>query len=90
MHGNEVLGPMTLLYAYKHLSAARIIYFPIANPSGFVKKQRLTFPGGLDPNRDFPIDSNNDCYAASSTLILDHIFRSYSIDLTVTLHAGGN
>jgi len=39
-HGNEYLGPHTLLYAYKHLKAAKIIYFPMANPSGFLKNQR--------------------------------------------------
>jgi predicted deacylase len=35
MHGNEYLGPHTLLYGYQHFEAAHIIYFPVANPSGF-------------------------------------------------------
>jgi hypothetical protein len=34
LRGNDVLGPKVLLVAYGKLKAARIIYFPFANPSG--------------------------------------------------------
>lgn len=40
MHGDEYLGPHTLLNAYQHLNAYKIIYFPMANPSGFARGQR--------------------------------------------------
>lgn len=40
MHGDEFIGPHTLLYAYPHLRAHKIIYFPMANPSGFIKGTR--------------------------------------------------
>jgi hypothetical protein len=44
----------------------------------------------LDPNRDYPIDHNIDCYRVSATRIIDYIFRKYAIDLTVNLHNGGD
>jgi predicted deacylase len=76
------------LYGYKHFKAARIVYFPLANPSGFEKEKRETYPGKLDPNRDYPIDKNQECYRTTATHILDHLFRIYSFDLTVILHNG--
>lgn len=90
MHGNEYLGPLSLLYAIKHLEApsTRIIIFPLANPSGFDHHQRLTFPTNLDPNRDFPIEQYTKCYQTTSSLIIDHIYRKYHIDLTLALHNG--
>lgn len=89
MHGDEFIGPLTLLYAYKHLKADRIVYFPVANPSGFAKGMRATSPGGLDVNRDFPVDGNTLCYRTTATHILDMLFRKYRFDLTVALHNGG-
>ena len=90
MHGNEYLGPHVLLYGYQLFKNAHIIYFPMANPSGFEKNQRQTYPLKVDPNRDFPIDGNTNCYKAYSTKVLDFIFRKYQIDLTFILHNGGN
>ena len=72
MHGNEFLGPHTLLYAYKHLKAYRILYFPMANPSGFNRHQRTTYPSGVDPNRDYPIDRNFNCYEATSNGLIPY------------------
>lgn len=81
---------MSLLYAIKHLEtpSTRIIIFPLANPSGFDHKRRLTFPTNLDPNRDFPIEQYTFCYQTTSSLIIDHIYRKYHIDLTLALHNG--
>lgn len=92
MHGNELIGPTSLLYAYPLLKPAniRIIYFPVSNPSGYTLKQRLTYPEKLDLNRDFPIDNNIECYRGTSTYILDHLFRQYKIDLTLNLHNGAD
>ena len=44
MHGNEFLGTHVLLYGFEHFKGAHIIYFPVANPSGFQRQERLTFP----------------------------------------------
>jgi predicted deacylase len=90
MHGNEYLGPTSILYAIKHLETpgTRIILFPLANPSGFDHNSRLVYPTNVDPNRDFPIEQYNKCYQSSSSLIIDRIYRKYHIDLTLTLHNG--
>ena len=90
MHGNEYLGPHTLLYGYKYFKARHIVYFPVANPSGFQLNQRMTYPTRKDPNRDFPVDDNYDCYNTNAALILDHLFRTYSFDLTIILHDGSS
>lgn len=61
----------------------------MANPSGFLRQTRQTYPNKIDPNRDFPIDGNTLCYQTSATNILDMLFRKYRFDLTVILHNGG-
>jgi predicted deacylase len=73
MHGNELIGPTTLLYLFPllHPQNTRILYFPICNPSGYDKKQRETYPNEISLNRDYPIDKNTDCYRGSSTRIID-------------------
>lgn len=60
----------------------------MANPSGFDHSRRLVYPTNVDPNRDFPIEQYTRCYQASSSVIIDHIFRKYHIDLTLALHNG--
>lgn len=88
MHGNEYIGPHTLLYGYKYFDAPHIIYFPVANPSGYARNQRLTFPNQIDTNRDFPVDNNKVCYQSNAAHILDYLFRKYKFDLTLILHDG--
>ena len=66
------------------------MYFPVANPSGYDRTQRETSPTKKDPNRDFPIDGNTDCYTTNAALILDYLFRKYTFDLTIILHEGAN
>lgn len=42
-HGNEKIGPTALLYGYKFLkekTKRRLIFFPVANPSGYNLNQR--------------------------------------------------
>ena len=90
MHGNQYLGPHALLYGYKYFKANHIVYFPVANPSGFDISQRQTNPTRKDPNRDFPVDGNYDCYNTNAALVLDYLFRKYSFDLTLILHDGSN
>lgn len=48
LEGNDKMGPELLLASYGKLTAARIIYFPLANPSGFVKGTSTTFPQQLN------------------------------------------
>lgn len=61
-HGDERLGPHTLAHGYKHFKGNHIIYFPMANPSGFIKNQQKTYPSNINPYLDFPFDNNTQCY----------------------------
>ncbi len=90
MHGDEYLGPHVLLYGYKYFKADHIIYFPMANPSGFNLQKRNTHPSYVDVNRDFPVDKNKQCYQSNAAHILDFLFRQYKFDLTISLHEGQN
>ena len=82
-----------LLYAYpllQNITNRRLIFFPVGNPSGYNRNQRETYPNNLDLNRDYPIDGNRNCYEGSATRIIDYIFRTYNIDLTINLHNGAS
>ena len=63
---------------------------PVANPSGFVRNLRNEFPSGIDANRDFPFDTQSDsCLRGVTSRLMDYIYRRWSIDMTITLHQGG-
>jgi predicted deacylase len=84
-HGDEKLGPWILTYAYPYL-----ILLPSANPSGFVYGTREEQPSRIDPNRDFPFESNEKtCMLGVTSRIIDYIYRRWKIDLTLTIHQGG-
>ena len=87
-HGNEQIGPHTLIHGYKYIKGNHIIYFPMANPSAFIKYQKKTFPSNIDPYLDFPFDNNIKCYQTSASHILDYLYRTYTIALTVILRNG--
>jgi hypothetical protein len=73
------------------LEVARVIYFPVPNPSGFVFKSPLAYPSKVDPFYDFPIkgyQDNKKCNRTSAVRVLDHIFRKYKIDLSLQLKSG--
>lgn len=48
LRGDDKFSPALLLNAYKSLSAARIIYFPLANPSGYLMSTKTTYPNHID------------------------------------------
>ena len=60
----------------------------MANPSAFIKYQKKTFPSNIDPYLDFPFDNNIKCYQTSASHILDYLYRTYTIALTVILRNG--
>lgn len=88
LRGDDVLGPTTILNLYGKIKAARIIYFPIANPSGFMHKQAETYPNGINVEADFPLWGNKKCNMSSSIKALEYLFRTYQIDLSVYIHEG--
>lgn len=55
LRGDDSIGPNILLNAYGELDAARIIFFPLPNPSGFNKDSIVTFPAAINVENDFPI-----------------------------------
>lgn len=59
MVGNDYLAANTMLNLYGHIQAARIIYLPVANPSGFVKNTSNTYPKKIDIESDFPNARNS-------------------------------
>ena len=77
-----------MIHGYKHFKGNHIIYFPIANPSAFIKKQKKTYPSNVDPYLDFPFDNQTNCFESSAAHILDYLYRQYKIDLTVVLRNG--
>lgn len=85
LYGDQYLGPNLLLNSYQHLNVARIIFFPVANPSGFSKGEKLTIPTNIDIKKDFPFYDNEDCFRSTFSIIMDNIFRKYKIDLTINL-----
>jgi len=57
-YGGQYLGPNILLNSFGILNAAKIIYFPIANPSGWIHNSRNIFNSNIDIAHDFPFDGN--------------------------------
>lgn len=49
LRGDDAAGPSILLNAYGRINAARVIFFPYANPSGINKNSTKTVPGDINP-----------------------------------------
>jgi len=58
LQGDDSLGPDLLFNSYGKITAARIIFFPLANPSGYMQGTQTTFPKQADVLLDFPINNN--------------------------------
>jgi len=54
LQGNDYLAANTMLNIYGQIEAARVIYFAVANPSGFIKNTSKTFPNAIDIQSGFP------------------------------------
>lgn len=107
-HGDEVTGTNAVYQFLKMINKyyekstemfamlqnVRLLVLPIANVSGFDRKEREEFIRGkrFDPNRDFPY--NNDpatkCFNTSTAMIIDTIFRDNMIVGSLTFHGGDN
>lgn len=90
-HGNETLSAQILTHAYPYLSGHHILFMPLVNPSGYAHSIRTEYPSMIDPNRDFPYDTDpNTCMRGAASRIMDRIYRHWKIDLTITIHQGGD
>lgn len=70
LKGNDTLGPYLLLNSYGKVQAGRVIYFPLANPSGFAKDAANTQPEDISIAADFPFGTNQVCNRSSAVRIL--------------------
>jgi hypothetical protein len=104
LHGDETVGPMTLLLLLEDLVAARlrgdnpwfnqlvdtrlIVAIPVTNPKGFVDGRRDE--NGLDPNRDFPYDVSNPalCMRSTTARAVNEVWRAHLFTLAITFHGG--
>jgi hypothetical protein len=104
LHGDETVGPMTLLLLLEDLVAARlrgdnpwfnqlvdtrlIVAIPITNPKGFVDGRRDE--NGLDPNRDFPYDISDPalCMRSTTARAVNEVWRAHLFTLAITFHGG--
>ena len=102
IHGNEVVGPVTLMewittmlseykegnpYAQLMLNTRWIVIIPVTNPWGYTRRQREET--GIDPNRDFPynrIDSR--CMESITARALNEVYRDNLFQLGITFHGG--
>jgi predicted deacylase len=48
LRGNDFLGPTAILNLYGKVKAGKIIYFPLANPSGFMRQQIEAYPTNVN------------------------------------------
>lgn len=88
LKGTDFLGPTAMLNLYRDVRAGKVIFFPVPNPSGFVHQVEETYPPGVDIEQDFPMLGRTDCFSTSAVRILDYLFKTYLIDLTIYLHEG--
>jgi len=89
LEGNDYLAVNSMLNIYQKINAARVIYFPLANPSGFIKNMSKTYPKEVDILSDFPTTKNTkECFKSSASRIMDHIYRKYEVDLTILIEEG--
>lgn len=108
IHGNEVIGTnviyrffdMILKYKtldpfyFSMLNNLRIIFLPIANPSGYFRKIREEVhlknnqEIKIDPNRDFDWDNKGGCYLTCASQMIGHLYKDNLILGTLTYHGG--
>ena len=103
LHGDEQVGPMTLIYTLRHLvhtalagsnpwinlllDTRYIVAIPVTNPRGYFTNSREE--NGMDPNRDFPYaQSPSECMRTLTGRVLNEAFRSHMFQLAITFHGG--
>lgn len=90
-HGDEKLGVWISSYAFPYLKGKHVLYLPVVNPSGYAHNTREEFPSRIDPNRDFPFDSDSDsCMRGVASRLMDYVYRKWKIDMSITIHQGGD
>ena len=103
LHGDEQVGPMTMIYALEHLvrhrvagdnawvnrmlDTRRLIVMPMTNPLGYQRMVRTE--NGLDPNRDFPYNQQpSKCMLTLTARAVNEVWRDNLITSAITFHGG--
>ena len=103
LHGDEQVGPMTLIYFAEHLvrrraagdnawlsrmvDTRRLIVMPMTNPLGYFQTSR--WENLMDPNRDFPYNQHpGRCMATLTARAVNEVWRANLIQSAITFHGG--
>lgn len=103
LHGDEVVGPVTILHLLEDLVAARLrgdnpwlnhlvdsrvlVAIPVTNPLGFFSRTRSE--NDMDPNRDFPFMTGGaNCMRTTVARAVNEAFRAHLFPLAITFHGG--
>lgn len=103
LHGDEVVGPVTILHLLEDLVAARLrgdnpwlnhlvdsrvlVAIPVTNPLGFASRVRAE--NDMDPNRDFPFMTGGaNCMRTTVARAVNEAFRAHLFPLAITFHGG--
>ena len=103
LHGDEQVGPMTLIYAAELLvdqraagghpwvdrtvDTRRLLVMPMTNPLGYHRVQRSE--NGMDPNRDFPFrQAPAACMTTLTARAVNEVWRENLVTAALTFHGG--
>lgn len=90
-HGNELNGVYVNHLVYKSLKSekikGKIILLPIANPTAFVQRNRVSFIDNIDMNRTFAFVKKRKPTEHLASLLFEHILSK--ADTVFDLHSGG-
>lgn len=64
----------------------RLVIVPTANALGYFQSVRTE--AHIDPNRDFPYDSNDQCMETIAARTLNEVYRDHIFQLSLTFHGG--
>lgn len=103
LHGDERVGPTTLVESIKLLTEAHdsgdnawlkrlvdtrsIFFMPATNALGYFQNSRTE--NGIDPNRDFAFDrTDEDCMNSITARSVNELWRDHMFQLAITFHSG--
>ena len=104
LHGDERVGPVVLTELVDFICSEYsknswiqhivdnhlIILTPTTNAQGYFRHKREETQGGksIDPNRDFPFDTNKKCGESLTSQLVANIFNTHLIRAGITFHGG--
>lgn len=80
------VGDVQRKWMARLVTTRRLVIVPTANALGYYQNTREE--AHIDPNRDFPYDSNNQCMETIAARTLNEVFREHMFQLSLTFHGG--